>query len=549
MKAHNNVAIYCYGEHTKALMREYIFELRSIMYIVDNGNIDAKYQGFTIIKDDDLEFYGIDGVIISTYQYREEIKGVLTKNHKKIDFLDFYDVMHSSGINIECEFYKFKTPYENYIEINELYQKINKKKNTSCFLIELLEKYLEIKDFRLASKAAEALYKENNEPEYLELINDINGLYEDCLNVLKLKGENAVLLMCIDGLKAEEFCEKGHLSNTYHVVKSRAEIFEWAYSYSTSTYESLVPVFSENYDQNTNYMSSSDIPIKKCRFASFAKKQGRNIYVYSGGVKHILDPGIKYIEYAQTITQMIWSFLHDLENDPNGLFFMRPLYESHFTFPSPYFQGRNLVVDGTSVFFDYLSTKGGKLRVKYSDQYETSMNYIDDTLVPFFEHISCGTFLFADHGNYNYKMIECTKLEDMDAHQMTVAESLIRIPMAVFSPTGGGQNTRLISLMELNNIAISLMENKKFEYCKKYYIKIGRTAIYNPDYKYIFKYILHSEHSLCAFEGFVFEDGYKLIVYSNGVKELYKVAEDCIVENIELVEKYYKLIEKEISII
>lgn len=103
--------------------------------------------------------------------------------------------------------------------------------------------------------------------------------------------------------------------------------------------------------------------------------------------------------------------------------------------------------------------------------------------------------------------------------------------------------------MELNNIAISLMENKKFEYCKKYYIKIGRTAIYNPDYKYIFKYILHSEHSLCAFEGFVFEDGYKLIVYSNGVKELYKVAEDCIVENIELVEKYYKLIEKEISII
>ena len=78
--------------------------------------------------------------------------------------------------------------------------------------------------------------------------------------------------------------------------------------------------------------------------------------MYTCGTKYIDDPQIKYAEHPQTITQMLWNFLNDLEIDANGLFYIHMLYESHFTFPSPYFKEKHMVVDGTSLFFDFLST-------------------------------------------------------------------------------------------------------------------------------------------------------------------------------------------------
>lgn len=549
MNAHKRVGIYCYGAHTKALMAEYIFELRNIVCIIDNGNIDAGTQGYVLINDDEIDSMNIDGIIISSYLYKEEIKQILQTKHGGIDFLDLYDDMYKRGIPMKCEFFKSRTPTQRYYEINQMYQRVNQGTDASGVLLDLVKKFIEIKDFRLAAMAAGALYESSGDQKYNILREDIEDLYQRSLEVLKKAGENAVFLLCVDSLKAKELSKEGRLKKTHSAIKERATIYTRAYSYSTSTYESLVPVFSEKYDQRADgYMKTTVVPLEECRFAKFAREQGRNIYVYGGGIRYIEDSQIKYIEHPQTITQMIWSFTVDLEMDPQGLFYMQPVSESHFQFLSPYYTQNDMKVNEEGLFYYYLSTKRNSLDKKYSGQYDAAIRYIDDTLAPVLGVIACKTLFFADHGDYDYEEIESNSLEDIDSSRLMASEEMIRIPMAIISDKEGGENHYVISLAELNDIAISMMKDEKFDYKGKSYVKIGRTAIYNPYGKYIFEQIFHCEHRLCAFEGFIFEDGYKLFVFSDGTKELYTTKEERLIENDKLTEDYYKMIKTEISV-
>ena len=57
------------------------------------------------------------------------------------------------------------------------------------------------------------------------------------------------------------------------------------------------------------------------------------------------------------------------------------------------------------------------------------------------------------------------------------------------------------------------------------FIKVLRSEIYNPDFRYLYKKI-HYERGLEAFEIFIFEDGYKLAVYADGGVELYLAETD-----------------------
>ena len=68
-------------------------------------------------------------------------------------------------------------------------------------------------------------------------------------------------------------------------------------------------------------------------------------------------------------------------------------------------------------------------------------------------------------------------------------------------------------------------ENKNYEYEQSEYIKIARSEIYNPDFRYLYR-LQGEESKLMAFEGFVFPSGYKLIVYSDGSLELFDLSDN-----------------------
>lgn len=81
----------------------------------------------------------IDGIIISPYLYKEEIKEILQTKHEGIDFLDLYDDMYERGISMKCEFFKSRTPTQRYYEINQMYQKLNQSTNDSGVLCDLVK--------------------------------------------------------------------------------------------------------------------------------------------------------------------------------------------------------------------------------------------------------------------------------------------------------------------------------------------------------------------------------------------------------------------------
>ena len=82
---------------------------------------------------------------------------------------------------------------------------------------------------------------------------------------------------------------------------------------------------------------------------------------------------------------------------------------------------------------------------------------------------------------------------------------------------------------------------------KKEYIKVLRSEIYNLDFRYLYKKTNH-EHGLLAFEVFIFEDGYKLAVYADGVVELYSAGEDSVVEDVRKKGRLLEIVRDKVTV-
>ena len=180
--------------------------------------------------------------------------------------------------------------------------------------------------------------------------------------------------------------------------------------------------------------------------------------------------------------------------------------------------------EGTAMLFDFLPMKGGKLRTDYAKQHEDAIHYLDDVVEPLLRPMRCRKVFFADHGNLILN--QDAKLSDVKDPEYTCSSGWTRIPLAVCSPEMGvGIDDRLISLMELNNIVISLLEENTYTAPDAEYIKLARSELYNPDFRYLYNMVGKAPY-LQAFECFVFENNRKVIVFADGSIEVYDIA-DC----------------------
>ena len=48
-------AVWCYGHHTKMLMADFMFELKKVHYIIDNGIKSGAGSGFELITEGEIE--------------------------------------------------------------------------------------------------------------------------------------------------------------------------------------------------------------------------------------------------------------------------------------------------------------------------------------------------------------------------------------------------------------------------------------------------------------------------------------------------------------
>lgn len=542
-----NPAIYCNGGHTKIFMSDFMFELKKIKVIIDNYTERSDDSGFKLIRDDEIEKNGIDAIIISSFKFKNQIVDRLKKHHSLIPYLNIYDKIAENGIDLQSDYYYYNHPYHYYRTINSIQREVKNLVDVTQLenaYIALITKYIHIKDFRSAIIYTEELYKRTNKKQYIQLITDLKNLYEAEIYAAMQISERNILMLCLDGLRKQDL-EEVYMPNLTRIFENSDYIFDNAYSFSTSTFESLIPVYSENGDLRTSYYEHNYVDEKNCRFIQEAKKQKRHIYFYTD-MEHLIEgDDIEYSETFQTITEKLWSFILDAVEEKNGLYYIHESYESHFSFSNPYTEMK-LISEGTAMLFDYLPQKGGRLRTDYEQQHLDALHYLDDIISPLIESMKCRMLIYADHGNLILKP-DC-KANDIKETKLTCDEEWIHIPYIIRSPEmGKGRCGRLISLMSFNDIMISLLEEKDYIIPKKNYIKVARSELYNPDFRCLYKQ-MGKERSLLAFEAFIFMDGYKLVIFSDGSMELFKIPQDNVEKDDELMKRLFKDIKEHITV-
>ena len=543
----NNPAIWCYGKHTKMLMTDFIFELKNVNFIIDNGIGNIAGSGFEIINESSILEKKIDGIIISSKKYRDEIVCNLKKNYSDIPYLDIYAELEKNGYYLTVEYYAKDHPSSRYSSLNGLQRSFLQKKGTEdCkdSLKKILNIYIEIKDFKSAIKYASKLVGLSNDTWAYELLRQLKEICNLQLEALQQINEDNVIMLCVDGLRRKEVCKK-YMMNLYTYIKDNMYYCTNAYSVSTSTFESLIPAYSENDDLRTGYFNTNVIEADNCRFIKEAKRQKRKICFYTDGIDYVKDESILVKRHAQTATEKLWDFTLDASGEKNGLFYIHILYESHYSYPNPYTIDE-IITEGTNIIFDYLEHNGGQIRTDYNMQQKDSLRYLDDIIAPLLENLQCRMVLFADHGNI--LIDKGTELKSIEKTKYTFHEDLIQIPLAVKSPEIAIRtDDTLASLMEINTIVIALMKKENFQLDKNNYIKVLRSEIYNPDFRYLYKKT-HNERGLLAFEVFLFRDGYKLAVYSDGTVELYLSETDTEISDMKIKNKLWKEIKDKVTV-
>lgn len=539
-------AIWCYGEHTRMLMADFMNELKPVKFIVDeHAEKYSEDSGFKVIHSKEVDIYGIDGIIISSFKFRNEISALIEKEYPSVKCLDIYDYFEKNGIILRKEYYMFSHPYRKYAKINRLKTllaeegDVEKKEN---LFLEIIKSFVEIKDFLLAGECVKALCRFTGREKYHRLLCQIKELYEMECKATEQIAEDNVLMLCLDGMRNKDI-SSGDMPRFHRFIQDRCCQYTNAYAVSTSTYESLVPAYGEISDMRTRYYERNCVSEGECRFTQMAKQQKRNIYFYTDFIKYVDAEGVIRKEGYETVTEKLWSFILDAANEKNGLFYVHVLYESHYSYPNPYIT-EGFIAEGTNILFDFLAKNGGKIRTDYVGQHRKAMRYLDDVLGPFLERMKCRMFIYADHGNviFNQDM----KLEEVPPLCFTYHNDLLHIPFIISSPEMGfGVYDKNISLMEINEILVCLMEKKKFIQRQPDIVKVQRSAIYNPDFQYLYKKC-GQEQGLRGYEVFFFEDQSGLAIYDNGYTEL--AEDDHITENEQKKRHLYERIKTRITV-
>ena len=520
-----NPAIYCKGGHTQMLMADFMNELKKVHYIIDNYAKAEREEGFCLISDEKIESCEIDAIILSSYKFRKDIKQRLAKNHPTIPVLDFYDEFEKRGITVQSDYYYANHPYQYYKRINQLQREIQKDQKAQIkkkLYLDLVTEYLYIKDFRTALtklydwKNTENIISEDRDMVQ-RLVADIEALYELQKRAAASLPKDHVLMLCLDGLRRQDLsCQT--MPRLKEMLNESGYQYTNAYSFSTSTFESLMPVYSENSDLRCKYYEKNYVNLEECRFASLAREQNKEIYIYGDGNHYIESPLIQYRDQFLTVTEKLWQFILDAHQTKSALFYVHELYESHFTFSNHYTES-HLMSEGTAKLFDFLPVKVEQHRTDYKRQHDDAIQYLDDVMEPLLRPMPCAMVLYADHGNlivdYN------TTLSEIGETEYTCSEGWTQIPLALRAPQMGvGIDNKLISLMQLNEIVVSLLTQKSYQMPDIRYIKMARSELYNPDFRFLYEMIGKKE-SLQAFECFLFTEGKKFILFADGTTKVY----------------------------
>lgn len=100
------IAFRCGGEHTWELIKM-IPDQNKVQYIIDKKvDVATRIQGYQYIVPDEMLKAKIDVVILSSFQYLQEIREEMEKYTGQIEVIDIYKYLENNGIRMSKAFYE-----------------------------------------------------------------------------------------------------------------------------------------------------------------------------------------------------------------------------------------------------------------------------------------------------------------------------------------------------------------------------------------------------------------------------------------------------------
>ena len=189
------------------LMMDFIYEMKNVKIIIDTAEKSAVNNGFHIIMPDQIERYKIDGIIISSYVYKEEIKEKILRDHKETDYLDIYEELALNGMIFRSSYFSASHPCNKYQLINELQIRYSKTADENLrkeFLEKIIKEYIIIKDFLNAIKYLKVIISLEDTKENREFLAQLTVLYETEKRMISEMNPESVLMLCIDGFRRKD---------------------------------------------------------------------------------------------------------------------------------------------------------------------------------------------------------------------------------------------------------------------------------------------------------------------------------------------------------
>ncbi len=544
VRKHKKIAIWGGGMHTEVLLSTFGVELKNLVCIIDNSFKNKRLEGIEIIDPSQIHKKNIDCIIISSYNFRNEIKNIILKQYKDIDCLDIYEKLEEEGIKLATPFY-FNSNI--YIDINNLKEKYSKEKDfykKSYYLKSIIENYIRIKDFLYAIKYIEKYIEEELENHNLmkNLKEDLTELILEIKNKLKFYKDRNILLLYIDSLRSVDLMKFNRMKFLREFAKENT-YYSKAYSTSIYTYESFMPTLKEeDVLMNKNYDLIS-INENECKCVKKAINQGFSFNLCSASSScFIKGDNINVKNAGQYISETLWQYVINLSSDSISLLYI--LAEVHLPHIGGEHKGRDIkVIRGLFSEIDGEPIDENM----YITQYEESLKYVDEQLKFYLNMLNndADIFIFSDHGQIIEGIGE--GLEKLET-KLGWHGDRINIPLIVKSKYfKKGVNKDVVSLMDFNNIVCSLIDKKSF-LPNREYAKVALSPIHNKNMRYNFEKYNKSEY-LNGFEVFIFQD-FKIVVTSDETIKGYHIENFNEHEeyNKDILRKYYEYVEDDILV-
>ncbi|MGN2337484.1 sulfatase-like hydrolase/transferase [Clostridium cagae] len=532
------MAIWGAGIHTAKLFEKFSTELKDTICIIDNNErlMDSTFMGHNVVSAKDISKYKLECIIVSSYGSRMKIREEIECIAPYAKYIDIYENFERNNVNISGSFYDNDGQYYEINKILDLYRNATTVIEKQDLLMELIFKYLNIKDFIYTNKfITEYVF---NKYKDFEIFEKLKNELEELISEMKRKVKNRksdISLFYMDALRAKDvFGCLNKESNMEYLNEKLKEsmVFKNAYATSIFTYESFISMLGGKMPFENKYYNKQEIKTCESDFLNKVSSYNYKFNVFSAYYDSFIKDEQAYYETKKIyISQVLWDyFCYLAEKNEDKTKFFSLLYFNWGIHP-PHICGYHKKMPVHHIGFHVAahSQKANQSEEEFVTQYEECMIYVDKQLEFFMELLPSEEIkvIFSDHG----QIIENATKEIKDFGSLVGWHDVrYHVPLIInSSKLPSMQYDGLFSMIDFGELILNLMNNR---------INIKNRNIVEMQLEPIYNKHMVNTYVNAGYEDYVHgfkvfrTNEYKYVVTGNGKEKFYKLSD----ERINLIE-------------